>query len=168
MAEPSPAARSAQPFWIAIGLLAAALVLTLVLLFMKDAAPSDYRAAPDPSASAGGRVSPAPASPAAAAPVPAPAPDDPEAAARLRLLRISQALDLYFRGRYEFPDRLEVLIAKDLLKPAELDDPWRRPVDYARVAKERFKLCSRGPDATSYTDDDVCIGPGGRPERPGR
>jgi len=91
-----------------------------------------------------------------------------EVEARTRLLFISGALDRYFRDRYEFPDRLEVLIASDMLKPKDLDDPWGRPVDYTRVAKSRFKLCSRGPDATSYTDDDVCIGPAGREERPGR
>ncbi|MFO0747708.1 MAG: hypothetical protein U1F43_18890 [Myxococcota bacterium] len=159
----SDAPRSTRPLWVAIAVLAVG--LGVALYFLVDRSPAPSASAPPASA---------PTPPAAQAPATQPtqpspfAPDPKEAAARERLLVISHALDLHFRQRYDFPDRLEVLIANDLLKPVDLDDPWHRPVDYTRVAKERFKLCSRGPDATSWTDDDICIGPGGRDERPGR
>lgn len=158
--------RSNRGLWIAIVVLAGALVATTVALVG-----AGDRQPPPPSMRGDAGVVEAPpedASASTSAIPPLPPADPKEAAARERLLVLSHALDLWFRQKYEFPDRLEVLIANDLAKPADFNDPWGRAVDYTRVAKERFKLCSRGPDATSYTDDDVCIGPGGRSERPGR
>lgn len=156
-----------RPLWIAIAVLSAALAVTVTLLLTRS--PTGPEAPPS-------TANPAPPSPPQNAPPqykgpgnPSPFGDTPEEAdSKARLLVISAALDLHFRKHYDFPDRLEALIANDLLKPKDLEDAWRRPVDYTRLAKERFKLCSRGKDATSFTDDDLCIGPGGRAERPGR
>lgn len=158
-----------RPLWIAIALLSAALAVTVTLLLTRS--PHNPEAPPTPA----NRI-PAPTSTAPEAPPPYKGPGNPspfgdtpeEADSKARLLAISHALDLHFRKHYDFPDRLEALIANDLLKSKDLEDAWRRPVDYTRLAKERFKLCSRGKDATSFTDDDLCIGPGGRPERASR
>jgi hypothetical protein len=152
-------AGSTRGYWVAIGVLAVGLAVAVVLLTTRSA--SDVPAAPAPT-----DVAPEPYKGPGN---PSPFANDPkEVATRERLMVISRALDLHFQKHYAFPDRLEVLIANDQVKPRDLDDPWGRAVDYTRVAKERFKLCSRGPDATSFTDDDICIGPAGRPERPGR
>jgi hypothetical protein len=169
---------SNRPLWIAIALLTLGLTVTLTLLLSRgDEATSTTDQAPAPSgptATKAPQVTQAPTT-TSAEPTqykgpgnPSPFGDTPEEKeTKTRLLLISRALDLHFQKHYDFPDRLEALIATDLLKPRDLDDPWRRPVDYTRVARERFKLCSRGKDATSFTDDDICIGPGGRAERPG-
>lgn len=160
---------SNRGLWITIALLSAGLAVTVTLLITRPAA--------DPAPTAPPTSPPGPSTTHTTTEptqykgpgTPSPFGNDPlEADARQRLLVISSALDLHFRKSYDFPDRLEALIAQGLLAPKDLDDPWRRPVDYTRLAKERFKLCSRGKDATSYTDDDICIGPGGREERPGR
>lgn len=158
-----------RPLWIAIAVLSAALAVTVTLLLTRSPTAPE---AP-PSAEPPSQTAPTPSQndpPQYKGPGnPSPFGDTPEEAdSKARLLVISAALDLHFRRHYDFPDRLEALIANDLLKPKDLEDAWRRPVDYTRLAKERFKLCSRGKDATSFTDDDLCIGPGGRPERPGR
>lgn len=158
-----------RPLWIAIAVLSAALAVTVTLLLTRsptgpETPPPTENPAPVPTSSA-------PSDPPQykGPGNPSPFAESPEETdSRARLLAISRALDLHFRKHYDFPDRLEALIANDLLKPRDLEDAWRRPVDYTRLAKERFKLCSRGKDATSYTDDDLCIGPGGRPERAGR
>jgi hypothetical protein len=155
-----------RPLWITIAVLSAALAVTVTLLLTRSPSAPD---AP-PTAANPTPTTPAPTpdvSPQYKGPgTPSPFAESPEEkTARERLLVISGALDLHFRKHYDFPDRLEALIATDLLKPKDLEDPWRRPVDYTRLAKERFKLCSRGKDATSLTDDDLCIGPGGRTER---
>ncbi|MCC6622174.1 MAG: hypothetical protein IT385_13000 [Deltaproteobacteria bacterium] len=163
MSEPS----KTRPLWIAIGVLSVALVGTLVVLVTRDADPGQSKCVPAPAEETPPAATPAPtekgggdASPFAA--------DPKETEARERLMVISRGLDEHFKQRYAFPDRLEVLVAAGLILPKDLQDPWGRAVDYTLVAKARFKLCSRGPDAASYTDDDVCIGPGGREERPGR
>ena len=153
-------AQSTRGHWIVIVALGIAVVVLGVALLGREPTPTS----PTPTSTA---QTSAPATPTP--PTPSPFREDPkETASRERLMTISKALDRHFQKHYEFPDRLEVLIASDELRPADLSDAWGRAVDYTRVAKSRFKLCSRGTDATSYTDDDVCIGPAGRDERPGR
>lgn len=160
-----------RALWIAIAVLSAALAVTVTLLLTRSpSTPEPPPSAETPTSSPTAPTPPPDAPPQYKGPGnPSPFGDTPEEAdSKARLLVISAALDLHFRKHYDFPDRLEALIANELLKPKDLEDAWRRPVDYTRLAKERFKLCSRGKDATSFTDDDLCIGPGGRPERAGR
>jgi len=89
-------------------------------------------------------------------------PIDPKVrATEQRLATVVGALDRWLKQHLSYPELAELLVRDDFLKPSDFDDAWGRRVDYQRVDAQHYRLCSRGPDNLSKTEDDVCLG--GRP-----
>ena len=79
-------------------------------------------------------------------------------ATKAQLVDIDVAIDEYTTAEGKLPRNLGNLIDNDVLATKDTLDPWGRTYRY-RVGSDTARtyiLCSRGPDGTIDTEDDIC------------
>lgn len=81
---------------------------------------------------------------------------------KAQLRTIANALTIY-AAEEDFPSSLTVLTEGEkgnaALKPDQLKDPWKQDLIYNYPSSSpdaEFDLCSKGPDKTEGTEDDIC------------
>jgi general secretion pathway protein G len=79
--------------------------------------------------------------------------------AGIQMGNFEQQLDMYYArtSPHEYPERLEQLVDKRLMKDIPAD-PWGTPYVYRRDSRNEYTLKSAGPDGTEGTEDDVIAG----------
>jgi general secretion pathway protein G len=80
-------------------------------------------------------------------------------AAKAQIDTISQAVDIYMTRNGDFPSSLQELVEKKALKDKNLNDPWKQEIEYnypSSRGEQDYDLCSKGPDKTAGSDDDIC------------
>jgi hypothetical protein len=70
----------------------------------------------------------------------------------LRLRRLTEAVDTYYRVNGRFPENLEALINADLVSGSDLYDPWGRKYNYYQPEKEKYYLVGLDPGGTTDID----------------
>jgi general secretion pathway protein G len=79
--------------------------------------------------------------------------------AGIQMGHIEQSLDMYYArtSPHEYPDRLDQLVDKKIMKEIPAD-PWGEPYVYRKDNRTEYTLKSKGPDITEGNEDDVTAG----------
>jgi len=75
--------------------------------------------------------------------------------ARLQVDEVAGAVTLYAMEK-GFPHSLDALLKTRHVTARKIVDPWKRRMDYKRLSKSGFRVCSAGPDGKPGSKDDVC------------
>lgn len=84
-------------------------------------------------------------------------------ACKAQLSNIANHLEMYLYEHGDYPSSLTDLTktekgkGKAILKKSQLNDPWKKKLNYS-IQGEGFKLCSSGPDKKTGGQDDICFG----------
>ena len=75
------------------------------------------------------------------------------------IANVSEKVTTYAATYNELPKDLGVLVDKKLIKKNQVRDPWNNDLEFSAGSSgepDDFELCSKGPDGSSGTDDDIC------------
>jgi hypothetical protein len=68
--------------------------------------------------------------------------------------RILFSCRVFYLEEQRYPEALEDLVQKKILKPQHLSDPWGRPYEFA-ISDRKLRLSSAGKDGQKTTRDDL-------------
>jgi len=69
--------------------------------------------------------------------------------ARLRMTRIARACHAYYLDEVAYPENLGELVARKLVEPADVRDPWGQPFAYAATEAKHTKAARQAYSLTS-------------------
>ncbi len=79
--------------------------------------------------------------------------------AKIQMGNLKQSLDMYYTRSdpHEYPDNLDQLVDKNIMKEVPVD-PWGESYVYRRDGRTEYTLKSKGPDTSEGTEDDITLG----------